>query len=94
MLPRHGQFIRAPQHIMNVSPATVCWHMHALKWLTSEVPTKEHPRGSRSRCQDLLPLPMFQDVHRRRSRNILTAEDEVLARMQAFDNPTSHPASF
>ena len=40
MLPRLEQFIRERQYVMNVSPATVRWYSHALRWLDSETPTQ------------------------------------------------------
>ena len=41
MLQRHAQFIRERQYVVNVSPATVKWYTHALKWLDSETPTQD-----------------------------------------------------
>jgi integrase/recombinase XerD len=41
MLQRHSEFIRERQYVMNVSPATVKWYGHALKWLDTENPTQE-----------------------------------------------------
>src|ERR1035441_4609224 len=41
MLQRHAQFIRERQYVVNVSPATVQWYTHALKWLDSETPTQD-----------------------------------------------------
>ena len=32
MLPKFEQFIRERQYLHNVSPATVSWHTHNLKW--------------------------------------------------------------
>jgi integrase/recombinase XerD len=40
MLQRHEQFIKEREYVMNVSPATVKWYTHALKWLDSEAPTQ------------------------------------------------------
>jgi len=41
MLGRHIEFIKERQYVMNVSPATIRWYTHALKWLDSEEPTQE-----------------------------------------------------
>ena len=41
MLPRHEQFIRERQYVMNVSPATIKWYTHALKSLDCEEPSQE-----------------------------------------------------
>jgi len=40
-LPKFEQFIRERQYLHNVSPATVSWHTHNLKWLPSESPTED-----------------------------------------------------
>lgn len=40
MLPKFEQFIKERQYLHNVSPATVAWHTHNLKWLPSETPTE------------------------------------------------------
>lgn len=40
MFPKVEQFIRERQYLHNVSPATVAWHTHNLKWLPSESPTE------------------------------------------------------
>lgn len=34
------QFIKERRHLHNVSPATVEWYKHSLKWLPSESPSK------------------------------------------------------
>jgi integrase/recombinase XerD len=41
LLPKFQQFIRERQYLHNVSPATVSWHTHNLKWLPSESPTED-----------------------------------------------------
>jgi hypothetical protein len=41
LLPKFEQFIREQQYLHNVSPATVSWHTHNLKWLPSEYPTED-----------------------------------------------------
>jgi integrase/recombinase XerD len=41
LLPKLEQFIRERQYLHNVSPATVSWHTHNLKWLPSECPTED-----------------------------------------------------
>lgn len=40
MLPRFEQFIRERQYLQNVTPATVAWYRHSLKWLESETPSQ------------------------------------------------------
>ena len=40
MQPRFEQFIREKQYLTNVTPATVSWYTHSLKWLNSEFPHK------------------------------------------------------
>jgi integrase/recombinase XerD len=41
VLPKFEQFIRERQYLHNVTPATISWHTHNLKWLDSESPTEE-----------------------------------------------------
>jgi len=41
LLTKIQQFIRERQYLHNVSPATVSWHTHSLKWLGSESPTAD-----------------------------------------------------
>ena len=41
MEPRFEQFIREPQYLSNVSPATLEWYKHSFKWLRTETPTEE-----------------------------------------------------
>lgn len=41
MLPKFQQFINERQYLQNVSPATVQWHTHSLKWMPSESPTED-----------------------------------------------------
>jgi len=41
MLPRFEQFIRERQYIQNVTPATMHWYRHSLKWLNSENPSQQ-----------------------------------------------------
>jgi integrase/recombinase XerD len=36
-----AQFIRERQYLHNVSPSTVSWYTHALKWLPSEAPSSQ-----------------------------------------------------
>ena len=38
---RFTEFIRERRYLHNVSPATVSWYTHALKWLPSESPTQD-----------------------------------------------------
>src|ERR1041385_5740595 len=35
------QFIRERQYITNVTPATVAWYKHSLRWLPTDKPTQE-----------------------------------------------------
>jgi len=46
LLPKFQQFIRERQYLHNVSPATVSWHTHNLKWLPSESPTQEELKAT------------------------------------------------
>ncbi len=39
-MSRFADFIREKKYLCNVSPATVSWYTHALKWLPSESPTQ------------------------------------------------------
>jgi integrase/recombinase XerD len=39
-MPLFDDFIRERRYLHNVSPATVSWYTHALKWLPSENPTQ------------------------------------------------------
>src|ERR1039457_4715352 len=41
MLPRFEQFITERRYLMNVSPATLNWYTHALKWMPNENPTQD-----------------------------------------------------
>src|ERR1700678_1828440 len=41
MQPRFEQFIRERQFLSNVTPATVEWYKHSLKWLDSESPSQQ-----------------------------------------------------
>ncbi len=41
LLPRFEQFIKERKFLANVSPATVSWHTHNLRWLQSESPTED-----------------------------------------------------
>src|ERR1017187_10635744 len=38
-------FVRARRYLHNVSPSTVSWYSHALKWLPSESPSQEQLKG-------------------------------------------------
>jgi len=40
VLPLFEQFIRERQYLLNVTPATVTWYRHSLKWLESENPSQ------------------------------------------------------
>ena len=52
MLPKFEQFIRERQYLLNVSPATVSWHTHSLKWLRSESPTGDELKQSVLRMRE------------------------------------------
>jgi integrase/recombinase XerD len=39
-MPLFEQFIRERRYLQNISPSTVSWYSHALKWLPTESPTK------------------------------------------------------
>ncbi|GAC1511772.1 MAG: tyrosine-type recombinase/integrase [Terriglobales bacterium] len=39
MLAKFQEFIRERQYLHNVTPATIQWHTHNLKWLKTELPT-------------------------------------------------------
>jgi integrase/recombinase XerD len=41
LLPRFEQFIKERKFLANLSPATVSWHTHNLRWLQSESPTED-----------------------------------------------------
>jgi hypothetical protein len=41
MVPRIEQFILEREYLSNVSPFTVSWHTHSLKWLPCESPTDD-----------------------------------------------------
>jgi integrase/recombinase XerD len=41
MQPRFEQFIRERQYLHNVTPSTVEWYRHSLKWLDSESPSQQ-----------------------------------------------------
>jgi integrase/recombinase XerD len=40
-MTRFVEFTRERQYLHNVSPATISWYAHALKWLPSESPTQD-----------------------------------------------------
>jgi integrase/recombinase XerD len=42
MQPRFEQFIRERQFLHNVTPSTVEWYKHSLKWLDSETPSQQN----------------------------------------------------
>ena len=46
MKPRFEQFIRERQYLTNVSPATVEWYKHSLKWLPSESPSEDELKNA------------------------------------------------
>jgi integrase/recombinase XerD len=52
MEPRFEQFIREKQYLTNVTPATVSWYTHSLKWLRSESPTQEELRDAVVRMRE------------------------------------------
>lgn len=46
MQPRFEQFIRERQYLHNVTPSTVEWYKHSLKWLPSESPSQQDLRDA------------------------------------------------
>ncbi|HTW32247.1 MAG TPA: hypothetical protein VMD76_11255, partial [Candidatus Sulfotelmatobacter sp.] len=52
MLPKFQQFIKERQYLHNVSPATVSWHTHSLKWLPSENPTEDELKQTVMRMRE------------------------------------------
>jgi integrase/recombinase XerD len=52
LLPKIEQFIRERKYLHNVSPATINWHTHNLKWLMSESPTADDLKQMVLRMRD------------------------------------------
>jgi len=46
MQPRFEQFIRERQYLHNVTPSTVEWYRHSLKWLDSESPSQQEMKDA------------------------------------------------
>jgi hypothetical protein len=46
MQPRFEQFIRERQYLHNVTPATIEWYRHSLKWLPTEQPSADELKES------------------------------------------------
>jgi hypothetical protein len=70
LLPKFEQFMRERQYLHNVSPATVSWHTHNLKWLPSETPTEDELIKADSPCV----------CERRAYDEVIRTEKEELAR--------------
>jgi integrase/recombinase XerD len=49
---RFEQFIRERQYLTNVSPATLEWYKHSLKWLPTESPTEDELKGAVLRMRE------------------------------------------
>ncbi len=52
MLPKFEQFIRERQYLTNVSPATLEWYTHSLKWMHTESPTEDELKGAVLRMRE------------------------------------------
>ena len=52
MLPKFEQFIRERQYLTNVSPATLEWYKHSLKWLRTESPAEDELKGAVLRMRE------------------------------------------
>ena len=52
MLPKFEQFIRERQYLTNVSPATLEWYKHSLKWLRTESPAEGELKGAVVRMRE------------------------------------------
>jgi hypothetical protein len=61
MLPKFEQFIRERQYLHNVTPSTVSWHTHNLKWLPSEL------NGIASKKQEVRVAKLLEEI----ARNLL-----------------------
>jgi integrase/recombinase XerD len=49
---RFATFIQERRYLKNVSPSTVSWYTHALKWLPSETPTQEELKDAVMRMRE------------------------------------------
>ena len=47
-----SQFIRERQLLSNVTPATIEWHKHSLKWLSSESPSQDELKDTVLRMRE------------------------------------------
>jgi hypothetical protein len=63
MLPKFEQFIRERQYLTNVSPATLEWYKHSLKWLRTEQQQALAEEESADKKAGLRPGPVT-DSHR------------------------------
>jgi integrase/recombinase XerD len=52
MEPRFEQFIRERQYLTNVSPSTLEWYKHSLKWLRSESPSQDELKDAVLRMRE------------------------------------------
>ncbi len=46
------EFLRERRYLHNVSPATISWYTHALKWLPSESPTQDELKDTVLRMRE------------------------------------------
>jgi integrase/recombinase XerD len=51
-MSQFSDFIRERQYLHNVSPATISWYTHALKWLPSESPTQTELKATVIRMRE------------------------------------------
>jgi integrase/recombinase XerD len=51
-MPGFQQFIRERQFLSNVTPATVEWYNHSLKWLPSESPSQDELKAAVMRMRE------------------------------------------
>ena len=78
LLPKFQQFIRERQYLHNVSPATVSWHTHNLKWLPSESPTEDELKEVVVRMREKGLYPRKLEVVREYIQNASDALDDWL----------------
>jgi len=51
-MPLFEQFIRERRYLQNISPSTVSWYNHALKWLPTESPTQAELKETALRMRE------------------------------------------
>jgi hypothetical protein len=74
LLPKFEQFIRERQYLHDVSPATVSWHTHNLKRLSSESPTEDELKAM------VTSSPPFSSSH------ITDEQTDKLRRVRKIDS--------